>query len=306
MAQSQVLTRLVAKTKTREIRWHRYEGYLFVAPLLIGIVAFIFLPIAASLYMSFHTWDMVSPPELVGLKNYARLVSRDRLFWKVLGNTFKYAGWIIVPSVTVPLILAALLDRPIRLRYLYRLAFFLPLVTSVVAVGLMFRWLYDGEFGLINYVLSWVRIDGPNWLSDVFWAMPAVAMVTVWQGLGYNMVLYLAGLQGIPDHLYEAATIDGAGPLSRFFKITIPLLTPTMFFILVMSVIGTFQTFGLIYVMTQGGPINSTNVYIYYLWQMAFGSSKMGYASAMAWILAMVIFIITMIQVRLARLWVHY
>lgn len=306
MAQSQVLTRLVAKTKTREIRWHRYEGYLFVAPLLIGIVAFIFLPIAASLYMSFHTWDMVSPPELVGLKNYARLVSRDRLFWKVLGNTFKYAGWIIVPSVTFPLILAALLDRPIRLRYLYRLAFFLPLVTSVVAVGLMFRWLYDGEFGLINYVLSWVRIDGPNWLSDVFWAMPAVAMVTVWQGLGYNMVLYLAGLQGIPDHLYEAATIDGAGPLSRFFKITIPLLTPTMFFILVMSVIGTFQTFGLIYVMTQGGPINSTNVYIYYLWQMAFGSSKMGYASAMAWILAMVIFTITMIQVRLARLWVHY
>ncbi len=306
MAQTQALTRLVAKTKANNIRWHRYEGYLFVAPLIIGIVAFIFLPIAASLYMSFNKWDMVSPPELVGLKNYARLVSRDRLFWKVLGNTFKYAGWIIVPSVTFPLILAALLDRPIRLRYLYRLAFFLPLVTSVVAVGLMFRWLYDGEFGLINYTLSWVRIDGPNWLSDVFWAMPAVAMVTVWQGLGYNMVLYLAGLQGIPDHLYEAATIDGAGPLSRFFKITIPLLTPTMFFILVMSVIGTFQTFGLIYVMTQGGPINSTNVYIYYLWQMAFGSSKMGYASAMAWILAMVIFTITMIQVRLARLWVHY
>ena len=306
MAQSQALTRLVAKTKKSNIRWHRYEGYLFIAPLIIGIVAFIFLPIAASLYMSFHTWDMVSPPELVGLKNYARLVSRDRLFWKVLGNTFRYAGWIIVPSVSFPLILAALLDRPIRLRYLYRLAFFLPLVTSVVAVGLMFRWLYDGEFGLINYSLSWVGIDGPNWLSDPFWAMPAVAMVTVWQGLGYNMVLYLAGLQGIPDHLYEAATIDGAGPLSRFFKITIPLLTPTMFFILVMSVIGTFQTFGLIYIMTQGGPINSTNVYIYYLWQMAFGSSKMGYASAMAWILALVIFTITMIQVRLARLWVHY
>ena len=223
MAQSQALTRLVAKTKKSNIRWHRYEGYLFIAPLIIGIVAFIFLPIAASLYMSFHTWDMVSPPELVGLKNYARLVSRDRLFWKVLGNTFRYAGWIIVPSVAFPLILAALLDRPIRLRYLYRLAFFLPLVTSVVAVGLMFRWLYDGEFGLINYSLSWVGIDGPNWLSDPFWAMPAVAMVTVWQGLGYNMVLYLAGLQGIPDHLYEAATIDGAGPLSRFFKITIPL-----------------------------------------------------------------------------------
>ena len=306
MAQSQALTRLVAKTKANNIRWHRYEGYLFVAPLIIGIVAFIFLPIAASLYMSFNKWDMVSPPELVGLKNYARLVSRDRLFWKVLGNTFKYAGWIIVPSVTFPLILAALLDRPIRLRYLYRLAFFLPLVTSVVAVGLMFRWLYDGEFGFINYTLSWIGIDGPNWLSDPFWALPAVAMVTVWQGLGYNMVLYLAGLQGIPDHLYEAATIDGAGPLSRFFRITIPLLTPTMFFILVMSVIGTFQTFGLIYVMTQGGPINSTNVYIYYLWQMAFGSSKMGYASAMAWILALVIFTITMIQVRLARLWVHY
>lgn len=306
MAQSQALSHAVPKTERSGIRWQRYEGYLFVAPLLIGIVAFIFLPIAASLYMSFNKWDMVSPAELVGLKNYTRLVNRDRLFWTVLKNTFRYAGWIIVPSVVFPLLLAALLDRPIRLRSLYRLAFFLPLVTSVVAVGLMFRWLYDGEFGFINYALSWVGIDGPNWLVDPAWAMPAVAMVTVWQGLGYNMVLYLAGLQGIPDHLYEAATIDGAGALSRFFKITIPLLTPTMFFILVMSVIGTFQTFGLIYVMTQGGPVNSTNVYIYYLWQMAFGSSKMGYASAMAWILALIIFTITMIQVRLARMWVHY
>lgn len=288
------------------IPWKGLEGYFFIAPLLIGIAAFIVVPIGSSLFMSFHRWDMVSPAEAVGWRNYGKLVSRDLLFWKVLGNTFRYAAYLIPPSVVLPLLLAVLLDRPLRARSLYRVAFFLPVVTSVVAVGLMFRWLYDSEFGLINHVLSWVGVDGPGWLIDPRWAMPAVAMVTVWQGLGYNMILYLAGLQGISEHFYEAAKIDGANALDRFFRITIPLLTPTIFFILIVSVIGTFQTFGLIYVMTNGGPINSTNVYIYYLWQTAFGSSKMGYASAMAWILALIIFAITMIQVRFARIWVRY
>ena len=290
----------------RRIPWKNIEGYFFVAPLLIGIAAFIVLPIAASLFMSFHRWDMVSPPAGVGFRHYVKLVSRDLLFWKVMGNTFRYAAYLIPPSIVIPLLLAVLLDRPLRGRSWYRVSFFLPVVTSVVAVGLMFRWLYDSEFGLINYVLSWISIDGPGWLIDPVWAMPAVAAVTVWQGLGYNMILYLAGLQGISEHYYEAAKIDGANALDRFFRITIPLLTPTIFFILIVSVIGTFQTFGLIYVMTEGGPINSTNVYIYYLWQTAFGSSKMGYASAMAWILALIIFVITMVQVRFARIWVHY
>ena len=248
----------------RRIPWKHIEGYFFVAPLLIGIAAFIILPIAASLFMSFHRWDMVSPPSGVGFRHYVKLVSRDLLFWKVMGNTFRYAAYLIPPSIVVPLLLAVLLDRPLRGRSWYRVSFFLPVVTSVVAVGLMFRWLYDSEFGLINYVLSWISIDGPGWLIDPVWAMPAVAAVTVWQSLGYNMILYLAGLQDISEHYYDAAKIDGANALDRFFRITIPLLPPTIFFILIVSVIGTFQTFGLIYVMTEGGPINSTNVYIYY------------------------------------------
>jgi len=303
---AQALIRTPRIVRRRKLRWRDFEGYVFIAPLFTGIICFILIPIVASLYMSFNRWDMVSPPRWAGIHNYVRLLTRDKLFWKVLGNTFKYAGLSIPPSVVFPLLLAVLLNRQMIGRALYRVAFFLPLVTSVVAVGLMWRWLYDGEFGFINYVLSWVGIDGPNWLVDPDWAMLAVALVTVWQGMGFNMVIYLSGLQGIPEHLYEAATIDGASPLGRFFRITVPLLTPQVFFILVMGVIGSFQSFGLIYVMTQGGPINSTNVYIYYLWQTAFGSSKMGYASAMGWILALIIFTITMIQLRMGKEWVYY
>ena len=303
---AQVLTRSGTRRRRWRLRWRQFEGYLFIAPLFTGIICFIVIPIAASLYMSFNRWDIVTPPHWAGLDNYVRMLTRDRLFWQVLGNTFRYAGMSIPPSVVFPLLLAVLLNRHMIGRAIYRVAFFLPLVTSVVAVGMMWRWLYDGEFGFINYALSWFGIDGPKWLGDPDWAMAAVALVTVWQGLGYNMVIYLSGLQGIPQHLYEAATIDGASAMGRFFRITVPLLTPQVFFILIMSVIGSFQSFGLIYVMTRGGPVNSTNVYIYYLWQSAFASAKMGYASAMAWILAVIIFAITMIQLRLGREWVHY
>jgi ABC-type sugar transport system permease subunit len=288
------------------IHWHRYEGYFFIAPLFFGIFAFILLPILFSFFMSFNVWDMVSPPSFIGLRNYTQLLTRDTLFWTVLQNTFRYALLSIPPSIVFPLLLAVLVNRKVRGVKFYRAAFFMPLVTSVVAVGFLWRWIYDSEFGLINFTLAQIGIQGPKWLTDPFWAMPAIVFTTVWQGLGYNMIIYLSGLQGIPAHLYEAATIDGANALQRFFRITVPLLTPQTFFILVISVIGGFQSFGLIYIMTSGGPMNSTNVYIYYLWQSAIGSAKMGYACAMGWILTLIILTITIIQVRLARYWVNY
>ncbi len=290
----------------KKIRWSRYEGYLFIAPLFLGIFIFILFPIMASLFMSFTRWDMITPPEFVGLRNYLKLLTADKMFWTVLWNTFRFAFYSIPPSVVIPLILAVLLNRKIRGITFYRAAFFLPLSTSVVAIGLLFRWIYDGDFGLLNYLLGLVGIQGPNWLVDPTWAMAAVAFTTVWRGLGYNMIIYLSGLQGIPEHLYEAAMIDGANGLNKFFHITLPLLTPQIFFILVISVIGGFQSFGLIYVMTNGGPMNSTNVYIFYMYHMAINSAQMGYASAMGWILTLIIFGITLFQVRLARRWVNY
>jgi multiple sugar transport system permease protein len=300
---------LMARTATatrRPRRWSQYEGYLFIAPLLVGILAFIFIPIVVSLVMSFTKWDIITPPEFIGVRNYIQLLTSDRLFWKVLGNTFRYILLSIPLGVTIPLVLSVLLNQKVPGITFYRVAFFLPLVTSVVAIGLLWRWMYDSEFGLINYVLQSLGIQGQKWLSDPNLAMPAVVIATVWQGLGYNVIIYLAGLQGIPSHLYEAATIDGAGDLQKFFRITIPMLTPQIFFVLVISFIGGFQSFGLIYVMTEGGPVNSTNVYVYYLWQTAFSSAKMGYASAMSWILTLIMMAATFIQVRLSRRWVHY
>ena len=294
------------RERVRGIRWHRYEGYIFIAPLFFGIFAFILFPILVSFVMSFNVWDMVSPAQFIGLRNYIQLFTRDMLFWTVLKNTFRYALLSIPPSIIFPLLLAVLVNRKLPGIKIFRAAFFLPLVTSVVAVGFLWRWIYDSEFGLINYSLAQIGIQGPKWLTDPFWAMPAIVFTTVWQGLGYNMIIYLSGLQGIPVHLYEAATIDGATGPQKFLRITVPLLTPQTFFILVMSVIGGFQSFGLIYIMTGGGPMNSTNVYIYYLWQSAIGSAKMGYACAMGWILTLIIFTITIVQVRLARFWVNY
>jgi multiple sugar transport system permease protein len=292
--------------RLKKIHWSRYECYLFIAPLFVGIFVFTLFPIIASLILSFTRWDMVTPPMFVGLGNYIKLFTTDKMFWLVLGNTFRFALYSIPPAVLIPLLLAVLLNRKIRGVTFFRAAFFLPLATSVVAIGLLFHSIYDNQFGFLNYLLGLVGIQGPNWLVDPTWAMAALAFATVWRGLGYNMIIYLSGLQGIPEPLYEAATIDGANGLDKFFRITIPLLTPQIFFILIMSVIGGFQSFGLIYIMTNGGPMNSTNVYIFYMWQMAIGSSKMGYASALGWILTMIIFAITLFQVRMARHWVHY
>jgi multiple sugar transport system permease protein len=189
---------------------------------------------------------------------------------------------------------------------LLRAAYFAPYITNVVAIGYIWYWIYNPERGLINALLSGIGIDGPSWLASSTWAMPAVVIVSVWQGAGYPMVIFLAGMQGIPKDLYEAAEIDGAGPWRRVRRITMPLLTPHLFFVLVTQFITSFQVFGIIYIMTQGGPGHSTSVYIYYLYQQAFGSGKLGYASALAWLLFIILVTVTYVQWRLQRRWVFY
>ena len=283
-----------------------FEGWLFVAPAVLGVLSFSLFPVVYSLYASMTQWDAVNPPTWVGIDNYVTMLTRDTLFWRVFGNTLYYALGSVPPRIVLGLVLALLVNRKLRGVTWYRTAYFAPVVTNVIAIGIVFAWIYAPDYGLVNVVLSAFGIQGPSWLSDSVWAMPAVIMVETWHQAGYVMVLFLAGLQGIPETLYEAARIDGANRWQQFRAITLPLLSPTTFFILIMSFINSFQVFGLIYIMTSGGPANATNVYIYYLYQNAFQYSKMGYASAMAWVLFLVIGMVTLFQWRVQRMWVFY
>lgn len=283
-----------------------FFGWLFILPVVIGVFSFQFYPILVSIYASLTNWTGLNNPSFVGIDNYTRLVTEDRFFRLTLRNTAYYTLGSIPLSMSLALVLALLCNRSMRMVYWYRTAFFAPNVTSTVAISLVWFWLYAPDVGLINWVLSLVGIEGPAWLTSLTWAMPAVIVVGVWQHVGYPMLILLAGLQGIPESLYEAAKLDGAGALARFHRITLPLLTPSLFFLLITQFISSFQVFGLIYVMTQGGPANATNVYIHYLYQNAFAFGRLGYASAMAWVLFVIIGLITLVQWQLQKRWVFY
>lgn len=283
-----------------------FFGWLFILPVVIGVCFFQFYPILVSLYASLTNWTGLNDPSFVGLDNYTRLVTADRFFRLTLRNTAYYTLGSIPLSIFLALSLALLCNRAARGVYWYRTAFFAPNVTSTVAISLVWFWLYAPDVGLFNWLLSLVGIEGPNWLTSLTWAMPAVILVGVWQHVGYPMLILLAGLQGIPESLYEAAKLDGAGAIARFRAVTMPLLTPSLFFLLITQFISSFQVFGLIYVMTQGGPANATNVYIHYLYQNAFAFGRLGYASAMAWILFALIALMTFVQWNLQKRWVFY
>ncbi|MCB0063953.1 MAG: sugar ABC transporter permease [Caldilineaceae bacterium] len=303
-------TATIRRSSPRRISWMRLEehffGWLFILPVVIGVCFFQFYPILVSIYASLTNWTGLNDPAFVGAENYTRLVTADRFFRLTLRNTVYYTLGSIPLSISLAMILALLCNRSMRMVYWYRTAFFAPNVTSTVAISLVWFWLYAPDVGLINWVLSLVGIQGPAWLTSLTWAMPAVIVVGVWQHVGYPMLILLAGLQGIPESLYEAAKLDGAGALYRFRHVTLPLLTPSLFFLLITQFISSFQVFGLIYVMTQGGPANATNVYIHYLYQNAFAFGRLGYASAMAWILFLIIALITLVQWQMQKRWVFY
>lgn len=282
------------------------EGWLFISPVVVGVLAFYLAPILVSLYTSFTNADGLTEAEWVGLFNYERLLTRDDAFRNTIGNTLYYVVGHIPLTIGIALGLALLCNRKMPGITFFRTAYFIPVITNVVAVSLVWGFLFSPQAGPVNWFISIFGAEGPSWLTDVTWAMPAVIIVSVWFGIGYPMVILLAGLQGIPEIYYDAAKIDGASAWGRFRAVTIPLLTPSLFFLSITQFISSFQVFGIIYVMTSGGPANSTEVYIHNLYKNAFQFSRMGYASAMAWLLFLVIAVVSVAQWKLQKYWVHY
>jgi len=280
--------------------------YLFILPWTIGFLLFILGPIVASLLLSFSRYDLINSPVFVGLDNFGELMT-DELFWRSLYNTL-YIVFVAVPlGMAISFTVALLLNQKVRFMAAYRTAYFMPSIVPAVASGALWLYLLQPLWGLINGVLEFVGIPGPGWLASELWSKPAIILLMVWAS-GGTMIIYLAGLQDIPNALYEAAEIDGAHWGQKFRHVTLPLMTPTIFFTLIMGIIGTFQIFDVIFVLTDGmgGPLNSTLVYLIYLYRNGFNFYRMGYPSAMAWILFMIILSITILQFRTASKWVYY
>ena len=293
-------SRLVSN-RVRESAW----AYLFLAPFFLGLVFFIVGPVVAAFAISFTSWDLLSPPQWVGLDNYRELAD-DRLFWIALKNTLYFTGVSVPVTLILALGLAALMNRQIRGIEALRAIYFFPVTASIVAVSLLWAWMYTPDFGIINYLLSYLGIPKINWLVDPRMAMPSVIIMSIWRGLGFNIVVFLAGLQSIPRDLYEAAELDGASGWQQFRQLTIPLLTPTIFFATIMAIISSFQVFEQTYIMTQGGPGNATLTLVYQIFLNGFTYLRMGYASALSFVLFAILFVITIVQVNLQRKWVHY
>jgi multiple sugar transport system permease protein len=281
------------------------EAYLYLLPTFVGLILFSLGAIVVSVGISFMDWDILQPPHWVGLSNYVRLFSTP-LNWQVFGNTLSYTGVIVPVGTALALGLALALNRGLRGIVLLRSLYFLPVISSTVAVALVWGWLYNQQFGLINYLLSVVGITGPAWLADTRTAMPAVIIMSIWKGLGYNMVIFLAGLQGIPRELYEAAAIDGAGAWAQFRYVTLPLVSPTTFFVVVLSTIAAFQVFDQTYVMTGGGPAYSTTTLALFIYQNAFQWFHMGYAAALSYVLFAAVAVVTLVQFRVQGRFVFY
>lgn len=275
---------------------------LFLLPSLIGFVIFTGIPIIAALVLSFYDWNLLTTPKFVGLQNYQNLFGSDPIFLKVLWNTLYFVLGSVPLSIILALIVALLLNQKLKAVAFLRAGYFLPVVSSIVAASLVWKWIFNPDFGIVNDFLRMVGISNPpKWITSTVWAMPSIIIVAIWKNVGYNMVIFLAGLQDIPKDLYEAGEIDGANKWQLFWNITLPMLSPTTFFITVISIIGSFQVFGQALVMTEGGPGISTNTIVFYIYQNAFVFFKMGYAAASAWVLFFIILLFTIIQARIGK-----
>jgi multiple sugar transport system permease protein len=312
-----ILMIIKGKNMVRENPLLKYEiraGITFVLPWVLGFLIFTAGPIITSLVLSFTEYDVLHPPSYVGLKNYYELIAKDTLFWKSLYNTFYITIFNVPLSIICGLGLSMLLNNELKFIPLFRTLFFLPSIMPVVATAILWLWILHPEFGLVNSFIKQLNLllgkmnillPVPQWLGSEVWSKPSLILMGLW-GVGGGVVFWLAGLNSIPRQLYEAAEIDGANWWQKFLNITLPLLTPYIFFSIVMGVIGSLQVFAQAYVMTGGGPVDSTLFYVYYLFNNAFRYFRMGYASAMAWILFLVILVLTLIQIKLAPKWVHY
>ena len=266
-------------------------GILFILPAIVGTFIFIVIPTIASFALSFADWDLLNEIKYVGLQNYYEIFT-DKVFVKILINTFVYSISVTAFGVIIPLVLACILNSKIWFKDFYKTAYFIPFVTPMIVSAIVWEWIFDPNIGCLNQFLH-LHI---NWLYDTNFAMPALIIVSVWKLIGYNMIIFLAGLTGINSELLEASKIDGANDIQTFTKITIPLLSPTIFFVVIITAISSFQVFDLIYLMTQGGPLDSTNVIVYAIYKNAFEYFRIGKASALAYVLFVIIFILTSLQ----------
>lgn len=274
----------------------RFAGWVFILPALVGTLIFIIIPVICSFGLSFAKWDLLNPIQFVGLANYREIFS-EALFYKILLNTIVFALATSVLGVIIPLVLACILNSKVRGSEFYKTAYFLPFITPMIVIGVVWEWIFDPNIGLLNHVLH-LHI---NWLYDTHFAMPALIIVSVWKLIGYNMVIFLSSLSGISHSMFEAAKIDGANELQTFKNVTVPLLSPTIFFVVIITAISSFQVFDLIYLMTQGGPLNSTNVLVYAIYQNAFEYFNVGKASAIAYVLFVIILVLTLVQWNLRK-----
>lgn len=285
-----------------ESRW----AWVFLAPTLIGLAVLSAGPIVAALGISLTKWDLLTPPKFVGLDNFVALLS-DRRFLVALRNTVFYTVTSVPLGLVLGLALALALNQRLRGISWIRTAYFLPVVTSTVAISLVWSWIYSPDHGPLNGVLQFVGLPAQKWISDPFWAMPAIVVMSVWQGLGTTVIIFLAGLQGIPEEYYDAAAVDGAGPRARFRHVTLPLLTPSIFFTGILALIDSFLVFDQVYVLARPGkPFEATVTLVYTIYENGFQNFKMGSAAAGAWILFVIVAVLAAIYFRLQNRWVHY
>lgn len=275
-------------------------GYFFITPTIFLFVIFTVIPVIMALYLSFTNYDIVSKNDWVGLVNYKRLVD-DPTFWITLKNVLFYSVLYIPLNIAISLSMAVLFMRKRIGVKLFRTAGYLPTLTSGVAAATVWIWLLNPEYGLVNELLSKIGITGPSWLAEMPYAMLSIVFVTLWQSVGSNMIIYIAGLNGVPDHLYESAKLDGANAWQSFRYITWPVLRPTTFFVSTMAIIGALQLFDQAYVLTKGGPANSTKTTVYYIYQQGFGQLQMGYADAMAFALSLIILVFSLVNMKLNK-----
>ena len=274
----------------------KFAGWVFIFPALLGTFIFIIIPVICSFGLSFTKWDLLNPIKFVGFDNYRQLFS-EPLFYKILLNTVVFALSTSVLGVIIPLILACILNSKIRGSEFYKTASFLPFITPMIVIGVVWEWIFDPNIGILNHILN-LHI---NWLYDIHFAMPALIIVSVWKLIGYNMVIFLSSLSSISQSMFEAAKIDGANPVQTFVNVTVPLLSPSIFFVVIITAISSFQIFDLIYLMTQGGPLDSTNVLVYSIYKNAFEYFNVGKASAIAYVLFIIILALTLVQWSLRK-----
>lgn len=293
------------KKISKSLQKEHQAGYLFALPWFIGFAAFTIGPIIASLVLSFTRYEVILPAKFIGLTNYKSILWEDNLAHLALWNTVYMIIFGVPLQIIVALGIALLLNMDIKGMSVYRTIYYMPAIVPIVASSLLWIWILDPMNGILNWLLSLIGIAGPGWIGSEVWSKPSMVLMQLWAS-GATMIILLAGLKGIPTVFYEGAEIDGANFWSKFIHITLPLLTPTLFFVTIIGIIAGMQIFTQAYIMTGGGPADSTLFYVFYLYNNAFSFFRMGYASALSWILFVIVFIITVVQLRIARYWVHY